>query len=80
MAPPGSLAILILISIISASGVAFLIYFGFALWFDMRRAHAHRVLVLRLRDKIARRRQRSRPLYVHNLETIRKYHDRTQKL
>jgi hypothetical protein len=79
MTPPGSMATLIVISVISASSVAFLIYFGFALWLDMKRAHARRVLVLRLRDRIARRRHR-RPLYVHNLETIQKSQERTRNL
>jgi hypothetical protein len=65
------MGVLLTISAISAGSVAFLIYFGFALWRDERRRRGRRLLVLRLREKIARKRHRPRVLYMHNLEAIR---------
>jgi hypothetical protein len=60
---------LLIMSAISAGSVAFLIYFGFALWRDERRQKGKRVLVLRFREIIARKRY-PRLLYMHQLETI----------
>jgi len=62
---------LLIISAISAGSIAFLTYFGFALWRDERQQKEKRVLVLQLREAIARKRHRSRLLYMHKLETIR---------
>jgi len=62
---------LLIISTISAGSVAFLIYFGFALWRDASQQTEKRVLVLRLREAIARKRYPSRVLYMHKLDTIR---------
>jgi hypothetical protein len=62
---------LLIISAISAGSVAFLIYFGFALWHDARRQKGKRVLILRLRETIARKRHQPRVLYMHKFETIR---------
>lgn len=64
------MGVLLTISAISAGSVVFLIYFGFALWRDERQQGGRRVLVLRLREKIARKRQPPRVLYMHKLETI----------
>jgi hypothetical protein len=61
---------LLIISAISAGSVAFLMYFGFALWRDERQQKGKRVLVLRFREIIARKRNQQRLLYMHKLETI----------
>jgi hypothetical protein len=61
---------LLIISAISAGSIAFLIYFGFALWRDEREQKGKRVLVLKLREKIARKRHEPRALYIHKLESI----------
>ncbi len=62
---------LLIISAISAGSIAFLTYFGFALWRDERQQRGKRVLVLQLREVIARKRHQPRLLYMHKLETIR---------
>jgi len=62
---------LLVISAICAGSVAFLIYFGFALWRDAGQQTGKRVLVLRLRGTIARKRRPPRVLYMHKLEAIR---------
>ncbi len=64
------MGVLIIISAISAGSVAFLIYFGFALLRDERQQGGRRVLVLRLREKIARKRYLPRVLHMHKLEDI----------
>jgi hypothetical protein len=64
---------LLVISAISAASVAFLIYFGFALWCDAGLQKEKRVLVLRLREAIARKRHQPRVLYMHKLDTIRSH-------
>jgi hypothetical protein len=75
------MGILLIISAISAGSVAFLIYFGFALWRDERQQRGNRVLVLKFRETIARKRNRPRLLYMHNLETVRHYPgERARKL
>jgi hypothetical protein len=61
---------LLIISAISAGSIAFLIYFGFALWRDERQQKGKRVLVLQLREVIARKRRQPRLLYMHKLETV----------
>jgi hypothetical protein len=61
---------LLIISAISAGSIAFLIYFGFALWRDEREQKGKRVLVLKLRETIARKRHQPRALYIHKLEGI----------
>jgi hypothetical protein len=61
---------LIIISAISAGSIAFLTYFGFALWRDERQQKGKRVLVLQLREVIARKRHQPRLLYMHKLETV----------
>jgi hypothetical protein len=72
---------LVIISAISAGSVAFLMYFGFALWRDERQQRGKRVLVLRFREIIARKRNQQRPLYMHKLETIgQPLGERTRKL
>jgi hypothetical protein len=72
---------LLIISAISAGSIAFLIYFGFALWRDERQQKGKRVLVLKLRETIARKRHQPRLLYMHRLETIRPLHgERARKL
>jgi hypothetical protein len=65
------MGILLIISAIAAGGIAFLIYFGFALWRDARHAQEKRVLVLKLRETIARRRHQPRLLYLHKMENFR---------
>jgi len=65
------MGVLLVISASSAGSVAFLIYFGFALWRDERRQGGRRVLVLRLRETIARKRHQPRVLYMHKLEGVR---------
>jgi len=62
---------LLIISVISGAGIAFLIYFGFALLTDARRPHGKRVLILKLRETIARKRHQPRLLYVHKMEDFR---------
>jgi hypothetical protein len=62
---------LLIISAISAGSIAFLTYFGFALWRDERQQKGKRVLILQLREVIARKRPQQRLLYMHKLETIR---------
>jgi hypothetical protein len=62
---------LLIISVISGAGIAFLIYFGFALLTDARRPHGKRVLILKLRERIARKRHQPRLLYVHKLGDFR---------
>lgn len=71
--------VLLVISTISLAGVAFLIYFGIALWRDARQQKGKRVLVLRLREAIARQRHQPRVLYTHKLETIRQPRERARK-
>ena len=72
---------LLIISAMSAGSIAFFAFFGFKLWRDEREQKAKRVLVLQLREVIARKRQRPRVLYMHNLETIRPRQDqRTRKI
>jgi hypothetical protein len=68
------MGVLLTISAISAGSVAFLIYFGFALWRDERRQGSRRVLVLRLRETIARKRRAPRVLYMHRIDAIRLPH------
>ena len=65
------MAVLLIVSIISGASIAFLTYFGFAMVRDAARPHAKRVLVLRLRETIARKRYRPRVLYMHKLDTLR---------
>ena len=65
------MGILLIISAIAAGGIAFLIYFGFALWSDARHAQEKRVLVLKLRETIARKRHQPRLLYMHKMENFR---------
>jgi len=65
------MGVLLTISAISAGSVAFLIYFGFALWRDERQQGGRRVLVLKLREKIAHKRHQPRVLFMHKLETAR---------
>jgi hypothetical protein len=65
------MGVLFTISAISASSVAFLIYFGFALWRDERQQGGRRVLILKLREKIARKRRAPRVLYMHRIDAIR---------
>ena len=65
------MGILLIISAIAAGGIAFLIYFGFALWRDARHAQEKRVLVLKLREAIARKRHQPRLLYMHKMENFR---------
>jgi hypothetical protein len=65
------MGVLLVISAISAGSVAFLIYFGFALWRDERKQGGRRVLVLKLRETIARKRYQPRVLHMHKLEGIR---------
>jgi hypothetical protein len=65
------MGVLLIVSAISGASVAFLIYFGFAMVRDARRPHAKRVLVLRLREAIARKRYQPRVLYMHKLDNIR---------
>ena len=75
------MGILLIISAIAAGGIAFLIYFGFALWRDARHAQEKRVLVLKLRETIARKRHQPRLLYMHKFETNRPHlSERTRKL
>lgn len=64
------MGILLIVSAISGASVAFLIYFGFAMVRDARRPRDHRVLVLRLRETIARKRYQPRVLYMHKLDSI----------
>jgi len=72
---------LLIISVISGAGIAFLIYFGFALLTDARRPHGKRALILKLRETIARKRQRPRLLYMRTLEDVRQSQSqRTRKL
>ncbi len=72
---------LLIISVISGAGIAFLIYFGFALLTDARRPDGKRVLILMLRETIARKRHQPRLLYMHKLETNRPQQgERTRKL
>jgi len=72
---------LLIISVISGAGIAFLIYFGFALLTDARRPHGKRVLILNLRETIARKRHRPRLLYMQTLEDARQSQSqRTRKL
>ena len=73
------MGVLLIISAISAGSVAFLIYFGFALWRDERRQGGRRVLVLKLRETIARKRHQPRVLYMHKLEGIRQPHGERAK-
>jgi hypothetical protein len=61
---------LLVTSAISAGSIAFLSYFGFALWHDARRQKGKRVLLLRLREAIARKRYRPHVLYMHKLDAI----------
>ena len=68
------MGILLIISAISTGSVVFLIYFGFALWRDARQSQGRRVLVLRLREAIARKRHQPRVLYTHKLDTIIRAH------
>jgi len=65
------MGVLLTISAISFGSVAFLIYFAFALWRDERQRGGRRVLVLKLRETIARKRHQPRVLHMHKLETIR---------
>ena len=65
------MGVLLIVSAISGASVAFLIYFGFAMVRDALRPHAKRVLVLRLREAIARKRYQPRVLYMHKLDAIR---------
>ena len=65
------MGVLLFISAISAGSVIFLTYFGFALWRDERRHGGRRVLVLKLRETIARKRRAPRVLYIHPMDTIR---------
>jgi hypothetical protein len=75
------MGILLIISAISAGSIAFLIYFGFALWRDARQSQGRRLLVLKLRETIARKRYPPRVLYMDKLETIRHHQgERTRKL
>ena len=62
---------LLIVSAISGASVAFLIYFGFAMLRDARRPLAKRVLILRLRETIARKRYQPRVLYMHKLDALR---------
>ncbi len=64
------MGILLIISAIAAGGIVFLIYFGFALWRDAGHAQKKRVLVLKLRQTIARKRHQPRLLYMQNLRLI----------
>lgn len=61
---------LLIISAISAGSIVFLTYFGFALWRDEQKQKGKRVLVLQLREVIARKRLQPRLLYMHKLETV----------
>jgi hypothetical protein len=70
------MGVLLIVSAISGASVAFLIYFGFAMVRDARRPHARRVLVLRLREVIARKRYQPRVLHMHKLDTILPASDR----
>lgn len=75
------MGVLLTISAISVGSVAFLIYFAFALWRDERQMGGRRVLVLKLREKIARKRYQPRVLYMHKLETVcHRRGDRARKL
>jgi hypothetical protein len=65
------MAALMVISVISGAGVAFLIYFGFGLLTDARRPHGKRVLILKLRETIARKRRQPPLFYVHKAEDFR---------
>lgn len=71
---------LLIISVISGAGIAFLTYFGFALLRDARRPHGKRVLILKLRETIARKRHRPRVLYMQTLEDVRHQSQQTRKL
>ena len=64
------MGILSIVSAIAGASVAFLIYFGFAMVRDARRPRDHRVLVLRLRESIARKRYQPRVLYIHKLDSL----------
>ena len=70
------MGILLIISAIAAGGIAFLIYFGFALWRDARHAQEKRVLVLKLRETITRKRHQPRLFYMHKLDAIHPASDR----
>jgi hypothetical protein len=65
---------LLIISAISAGSIVFLTYFGFALWRDERQQKGKRVLVLHLREAIARKRHQPRLLYMHKLESVGQFH------
>ncbi len=65
------MGVLLTISAISAGSVAFMIYFGYALWRDERRQGERRVLVLRLRETIARKRRAPRVLHMLRIDAIR---------
>lgn len=61
---------LLVTSAISAGSIAFLSYFGIALWRDARQQKGKRVLVLRLREAIASKRYQPHVLYRHKLDAI----------
>lgn len=61
---------LLIISVISGAGIAFLIYFAFALLSDARRPHGKRISILKLRETIARKRRAPRVLHMHPIDTI----------
>ena len=74
------MGVLLTSSAISAGSVAFLIYFGVALWRDAK-PQGRRVSVVKRRETIARKRHQPRVLYMHQLETIRQHRgERTRKL
>jgi arginine exporter protein ArgO len=58
---------LLIISTISAAGIAFLIYFGFALLHDYWRAPEQRVLIVKLRERFSLK----KPRLLHSLDSIR---------
>jgi hypothetical protein len=75
---PDVMTIRIIFSIISAASVAFLSYFGFALWKDSKRPpRGQRVLVLELKERFIRK--KSRLLHMYKLDATRT-HERTRKL
>jgi hypothetical protein len=70
---------LLIISAISTGSIAFLIYFGFALWRDERQQKRKRVLVLKLRETIARKRYQPRVLYMHKLDSLHPHSGRRMR-